>query len=73
MCPTLTAEMLGDEPYTTPAADQAPWYDPNVPASEDFAGLLVLSMDGIDDYPVKRSVTNAVTGGGVLGPRWWRR
>lgn len=68
VCPTLTAEMLGDEPYVHPAVDEAPWYDPAVPASEDFAGLLVLSMDGMDDYPVKRSVTNSVTGGGVLGP-----
>lgn len=68
VCPTLTAEMLGDEPYVDPAADEAPWYDPAVPESEDFAGFLVLSMEGIDEYPVARSVTNAITGGGVLGP-----
>lgn len=68
VCPTLTAEMLGDEPYTDPAADDAPWYDPAVPESEDFAGFLVLSMEGLDEFPVARSVTNAITGGGVLGP-----
>lgn len=68
VCPTLTAEMLGDLPYTTPAEDEAPWYDPDVPESADFAGLMVLSIDGIDDFPVKRAVTNAVTGGGALGP-----
>jgi len=68
VCPTLTAEMLGDLPYVDPAADDAPWYDPAVPVSEDFAGLLVLSMEGLDEHPVKRAVTNAIAGGGVLGP-----
>lgn len=68
VCPTLTAESLGDEPYVDPATDDAPWYDPAVPESEDFAGFLVLSMEGLDEYPVARSVTNAITGGGVLGP-----
>ncbi|GGZ23212.1 hypothetical protein GCM10010387_15400 [Streptomyces inusitatus] len=68
VCPTLTAEMLGDLPYVDPATDEAPWYDSAVPASEDFAGLLVLSMDGLDDHPVRRAVTNSIAGGGVLGP-----
>ncbi|MET7981690.1 MULTISPECIES: hypothetical protein [unclassified Streptomyces] len=68
VCPSLTAEMLGDEEYTDPAADEAPWYDPDVPASAEFAGLMVLSIDGLDDHPVARSVTTAITGGGVLGP-----
>ncbi len=68
VCPTLTPEMLGDLPYVDPATDVAPWYDPDVPASEDFAGMLVLSMEGLDEYPVKRTVTNAISGGGVLGP-----
>lgn len=69
VCPTLTAEMLGDDAdYVDPATDDAPWYDPDVPESEEFAGLLVLSIDGLDDYPVRRTVTNAITGGGVIGP-----
>lgn len=68
VCPTLTAEMLGDEPYTNPKDDKAPWYDENVPESEDFAGFLLLSVDGLDDYPVKRTVTTAITGGGSIGP-----
>ncbi|WP_413808107.1 hypothetical protein [Streptomyces sp. OE57] len=67
-CDTLTAELVGDLPYTTPAEDAAPWYDESVPESADFAGLLVLSVDGLDTHPVKRSVTNAVTGGGSFGP-----
>ncbi|TDC29499.1 hypothetical protein E1211_25920 [Micromonospora sp. 15K316] len=67
-CPTLTAEVLGDAPYTTPAEDNAPWYDPDVPESADFAGLMVLSIDGLDDHPVTRQVTTAVAGGAALGP-----
>ncbi|QKW06920.1 hypothetical protein HUT18_11480 [Streptomyces sp. NA04227] len=67
-CPTFTAEMVGDLPYTNPADDGAPWYDPDVPESAEFTGFLVLSVDGLDDYPMRRSVTNAVTGGAALGP-----
>ena len=67
-CETFTAEMVGDLPYTTPAEDAAPWYDPSVPESADFTGLLVLDVDGLDTHPVKRTVTTAVTGGGALGP-----
>ncbi|MFM9594074.1 hypothetical protein ACKI16_24015 [Streptomyces scabiei] len=67
-CACFTADMVGDDPYTTPEEDGAPWYDPDVPESADFAGLRVLSVEGLDDYPVRRTVTNAVTGGGALGP-----
>lgn len=67
-CPTLTPEVLEHLPYTTPEQDGAPWYDPDVPESADFAGLMVLSVDGMDEYPVRRTVTNAVTGGGSIGP-----
>ncbi|KPI33259.1 hypothetical protein OV450_1347 [Actinobacteria bacterium OV450] len=69
VCPTLTAEVLEDEPYTNPKDDLAPWYDPDVPASAEFAGFLVLSIDGADDRPVKRSYTTAVSGGASIGPR----
>lgn len=69
-CDTLTNEVLDQAPYTTPddPDSPAPWYDPDVPESADFAGFLPLSFEGIDDYPVKRAVTNAVVGGGALGP-----
>lgn len=67
-CPTLTAAVLGDEDYTTPEEDEAPWYDEDVPESADFAGMLVLSVEGMDEHPVTRTVTSAVTGGAALGP-----
>lgn len=67
-CETLTADTIGDDPYTTPWEDDAPWWDPDVPESGDFAGLLVLSIEGMDERPVTRTVTGAVTGGAALGP-----
>lgn len=69
-CDTLTADKLGDEPYTTPddPDSPAPWWDPDVPESRDFVGFLPLTVDGLDDNPVRRSVTNAVAGGAAIGP-----
>lgn len=67
-CPALTAEALGDLPYVTPEVDDAPWWDPGVPESGEFAGWMVTSVDGLDDHPVTRQVTGAVTGGAALGP-----
>ncbi|MFB6872300.1 hypothetical protein [Streptomyces sp. NPDC056323] len=66
-CPTFDAEHVGDDLYTTPWDDEAPWWDEDVPESADFAGLLVLSVDGMDDHPVTRSVTGSVTGGAAIG------
>lgn len=70
-CTNLTSAVLDDLPYTTPddVDNPAPWYDVDVPDSADFLGLMVLSMAGIDDYPVTRAVTAAVTGSGSVGPR----
>lgn len=69
-CPTLTPDALDDLPYTTPddPDSPAPWYDPDVPESAQFAGLMVLDISGLDDFPMKRTVTNAVAGGAAFGP-----
>lgn len=67
-CETFDAVLVGDEPYTTPAEDGAPWYDPDVPESADFAGLMVLSVDGLDDHPMERTVTRSAAGSAALGP-----
>lgn len=70
-CDSLTAEVLGDEPYTTPSdpASPAPWYDVDVPDSAAFLGFLPLSFDGVDDYPVTRSINASVSGIGSIGPQ----
>ncbi|MCY0957751.1 hypothetical protein [Streptomyces sp. H27-H5] len=68
-CPTLTPEVLGEDgPYTNPVDDEAPWYDVDVPESAEFAGFMVLSVEGMDDFPVTRQTTTAVSGGASLGP-----
>ncbi|UQA95604.1 hypothetical protein [Streptomyces halobius] len=67
-CDTFTADLVGDEEYTDPASDGAPWYDPDLPESAQFAGLMVLSVDGLDDNPVTRTPSPSVAGGAALGP-----
>ncbi|MET8609832.1 hypothetical protein [Streptomyces misionensis] len=69
-CPTFGADVLEELPYTTPddPASPAPWYDADVPESAEFAGLMVLDVAGMDDYPVQRSVTGGIAGGGSIGP-----
>lgn len=75
-CASLTPEMLGEEAvppetvpvYTTPVLDPAPWYDPDLPDTGEFLGFLPLSVEGLNNNPRARNVTNAVGGGGVFGP-----
>jgi hypothetical protein len=69
-CPTFGAEVLEELPYTTPDSEDnpAPWYDADVPQSAEFTGLMVLDVAGLDDYPVQRSVTGGIAGGGAIGP-----
>lgn len=60
---------LGDEPlpggYQLPELDGAPWYDPQVPESKNFAGLYVLSAKM--SAPYSRSVTGNIGVGSSLG------
>lgn len=69
-CAAFTNEIVGDAPYTTPGdpASPAPWYDPDVPASAEFAGVLLLDAAGIDDNPLSRTVTQAAQGSAAFGP-----
>src|SRR5690606_13808301 len=69
-CPGLDCDI---EDYTTPAGQRgveapAPWYDPDVPESAGFVGLLPLEISGMDDNPRSRTVSTSVTGGGAAGP-----
>lgn len=73
-CAQLGPDQLSADglPYTKPdgsgGGSKAPWYDPDVPASAAFLGFLPLAIDGLDDNPVKRTVTTSVSGGGAIGP-----
>lgn len=67
-CGCDTVGLDGPEAYTLPAADLAPWYDPAVPESALFAGIIPQSVEGLDSNPVDREVTRLIGGGGQLGP-----
>jgi hypothetical protein len=58
---------LGDT-YSTPVADNAPWYDPLMPASGAFYGFYPLSIEGIDDS-TREAVTTELVGDGSITNR----
>lgn len=66
-CPRIR-ELIecGSSPYTSPAADPAPWYDSSVPESADFAGFLMTEFEGMGSTYTRAS-TEKITGGAVLG------
>lgn len=45
----------------------APWYDSGVPASAEFAGVVPLSIAGLDDSTREASTTEYITSGGSGG------
>jgi hypothetical protein len=47
--------------------DDAPWYDPEVPESTEFAGLFVTGIEGFDST-VRRDVREGAIAGSSLGP-----
>jgi hypothetical protein len=53
--------------YVDPATDDAPWYDPLVPESVEFQGVLLTRVFGVDTSPLSRSVTPSAGAGGFLG------
>lgn len=65
-CPTLP-QALGHDPYTTPAEDDAPWYDPVVPESAGVLGVFAQSVVGLSSNPVARSPQALVGDGSALG------
>lgn len=59
---------LYDLPYSSPDADNAPWYDPIVPESKDFAGLLGLEILGMSKTVAARGVVPLTERGAALHP-----
>lgn len=62
-------EVVGDRPYSNPALDDAPWYDPDVAGSTEFFGLLPLSVTGLDDSTRTATVTEFLGPGGAVSGR----
>lgn len=61
---------LKDDPYDTPSADDAPWYDVDRPESAGFLGVYPLSMSGFTDSTRTATVGESTLDGGfVSNPR----
>lgn len=61
--PELPA-LLGDRRYRP---ELAPWHRDGTPESAEFAGLWVMTVDGLDAAPVQRDITQSAGSGGVAG------
>ena len=55
-----------DTEYTTPKDDNAPWYDPAIPESAEFAGFLSTEFEGLNST-YSRAVTESIADGATLG------
>lgn len=59
--------VVGDNPYSTPVDDRAPWVDLDDPVTHDFLGMRILSVAGIDDSKTEAGVTESLAKGGTVG------
>lgn len=66
-CDTLP-RALGDDPYISPDTDDAPWFDPTVVASKEFAGVLGLEITGLDQPFNVREPIPLAADGAALSP-----
>lgn len=55
---------LGDGPYTI---TNAPWYNAARPESAEFAGVWLMSVEGMDGTPTQRDITESICAGGIAG------
>ena len=60
--------VLGDDIYTSPETDGAPWVQAGVPWAEEFLGLYPLTIQGVDDSTVTTSVTSLTDDGAIAAP-----
>lgn len=58
--------ILGHDTYDTPAADDAPWYDPDNPVTGEFLGVYPLDVTGVDDSTLSATVVESIGDGGVI-------
>ncbi|THA54224.1 hypothetical protein [Streptomyces sp. A1136] len=65
-CPGIPAA-VNDPPYTDPITDEAPWYDPAVPESGRFLGVMGLDVVGFSRSTLSRDPVQLVGDGAALG------
>lgn len=63
---TLEQREWKEGPYTTPAQDMAPWYDPVYPPSAGFAGIHILEATNIHSSTHTGGVSERARDGGTL-------
>lgn len=55
-----------DAPFTNPIDDQVCWYDPLIPESADFLGVIVRKIEGLRKSTLRREVLDGMAGGSIL-------
>lgn len=70
-CNDCPDAILPGWPYVSPGIDGAPWYDVNNPDTWGFLGVLGMQITGDESSTRNTQVTNAITGGGVIGPAYF--
>jgi hypothetical protein len=65
-CDTLAAAM-GESPYSTPAQDNAAWYNPYAPETGGFYGFIPLATEGFEDSTWQTPITDLMGDGSVAG------
>lgn len=67
VCPSATT---AEQCFVSPEADPAPWFDPDVPESADFLGVLIKDVRPWFDGQAARNVTARISGlgGASVGP-----
>lgn len=53
--------------WTDPVTDDAPWIDPNNPHSEEFLGVMIMKVTGVNDSTLSRDVVDGFNEGTILG------
>jgi hypothetical protein len=64
---TDLAWLLGENEYSSPLQDDAPWTDPKNLTSYDFYGVYPLSVTGVEDSTISANVVESIIDGGYIG------
>ncbi|HEY6415388.1 MAG TPA: hypothetical protein VIX41_04090, partial [Acidimicrobiales bacterium] len=70
-CPTVELAIPGGPNFVSPKDDPAPWFDADNPDTWGFLGIIGLDVQGVDSSTRHANVTEALTGGGVIGPSYY--
>lgn len=63
------AAFLGDNPYASPLADDAPWVDPARPESYEFLGCYPVDVENLTDGTTVATTLDSLTDGGWVTTR----